>query len=110
MTHVKAEIASQPECWSLAARRADSPGLPARGERVAVVGCGTSWFMAKSYAVLREQAGHGETDAFQASDFPHGRRYDRLVAITRSGTTTETLDVMRAAGENTPVTVITADP
>ncbi|GAA2899367.1 hypothetical protein Acy02nite_44860 [Actinoplanes cyaneus] len=110
MTHVKAEIASQPDCWRQAAKLAASPGLPARGERVAVIGCGTSWFMAKSYAVLREQAEHGETDAFQASDFPYGRRYDRLVAITRSGTTTETLEVMRAVGQNTPVTVLTADP
>jgi fructoselysine-6-P-deglycase FrlB-like protein len=109
MSHVKAEIATQPECWRQAAKLAASPGLPARGERVAVVGCGTSWFMAKSYAVLREQLEHGETDAFQASDFPYGRRYDRLVAITRSGSTTETLDVMRAVGEHTPVTVFTAD-
>ncbi|MBG0566793.1 SIS domain-containing protein [Actinoplanes aureus] len=109
MSHVKAEIATQPECWRQAAKLAGSPGLPERGERVAVVGCGTSWFMAKSYAVLREQAGHGETDAFQASDFPYGRRYDRLVAITRSGTTTEVVDVMRTVGERTPVTVLTAD-
>ncbi|MFC7534923.1 SIS domain-containing protein [Actinoplanes sp. GCM10030250] len=109
MSHVKAEIATQPECWRQAAKLAGSPGLPERGERVAVVGCGTSWFMAKSYAVLREQAGHGETDAFQASDFPYGRRYDRILAITRSGTTTEVLDVMQTAGENTPVTVLTAD-
>lgn len=108
MSHVKAEIATQPECWRQAAKLAEAPGLPARGERVAVVGCGTSWFMAKSYAALREQTGQGETDAFQASDFPLGRRYDRLVAITRSGTTTETLDVMRAVGEHTPVTVFTA--
>ncbi|HEY6737431.1 MAG TPA: sugar isomerase, partial [Actinopolymorphaceae bacterium] len=55
------------------------------------------------------QSGHGETDAFQASDFPFGRRYDRLVAITRSGTTTETVDVMREVREHTPVTLFTAD-
>ena len=109
MSHVKAEIATQPECWRQAAKLATASGLPTAGERVAVVGCGTSWFMAKAYATLRERAGQGETDAFQASDFPHARRYDRLVAITRSGTTTEVLDVMRAAGERTAVTVLTAD-
>ena len=38
MTHVKVEIASQPECWRRAAELAGSPGLPAAGERVAVVG------------------------------------------------------------------------
>ncbi|MEU4691672.1 sugar isomerase [Actinoplanes sp. NPDC023714] len=109
MSHVKAEIATQPECWRQAAKLAGSTGLPTAGERVAVIGCGTSWFMAKAYAALREQSGQGETDAFQASDFPAGRRYDRLVAITRSGTTTEVLDVMRGFGRNAPVTVLTAD-
>src|SRR4051812_45267469 len=81
MTHAQTEIASQPECWGLAAKLAGSPGLPLPGERVAVAGCGTSWFMAKAYATLREQAGHGETDAFQASEFPLNRRYDRVVTI-----------------------------
>jgi fructoselysine-6-P-deglycase FrlB-like protein len=108
MTHVKAEIASQPDCWRLAAKLAGSPGLPARGERVAVVGCGTSWFMAMAYASLRERAGEGETDAFQASEFPHGRRYDRVVAITRSGTTTEIVDLLNALDGHIPTTVLTA--
>ncbi len=109
MTHVKAEIASQPECWGLAAKLADSPGLPARGERVAVVGCGTSWFMGMAYAALRERSGQGETDAFQASEFPHDRRYDRVVAITRSGTTTEIIDLLDALDGRSPTTVLTAD-
>jgi fructoselysine-6-P-deglycase FrlB-like protein len=110
MSYVKAEIVSQPDCWRQAARSAGSPGLPTRGQRVAVVGCGTSWFMAKAYAVLREQAGEGETDAFQASEFPLGRRYDRVVAITRSGTTTEVLQLLNSLDGRTPTTVITADP
>jgi fructoselysine-6-P-deglycase FrlB-like protein len=109
MTYVKAEIASQPECWRQAAKLADAPGLPERGERVAVVGCGTSWFMAKAYAALRERAGQGETDAFQASEFPRRRRYDRVVAITRSGTTTEVLDLLNDLAGGTPTTVLTAD-
>ncbi|MEO3742500.1 sugar isomerase [Plantactinospora sp. B5E13] len=112
MGHVDAEISSQPECWrQAAALAAGSAGvLPARGERVAVIGCGTSWFMAMAYAVLREQAGHGETDAFQASEFPLDRRYDRIVAITRSGTTTEVLDVLDALRGLRPSTVIVGDP
>ena len=109
MTHVQSEIASQPECWTRAAALAGAPGLPRRGERVAVAGCGTSWFMAQAYAALREQAGHGETDAFQASEFPLGRRYDRVVAITRSGTTTEVVGLLTAL-RGAPTTVITADP
>lgn len=110
MTHVEAEIASQPACWqqavALAATVTDK--LPRRGERVAVVGCGTSWFMAMVYAALRESAGHGETDAFAASEFPAARRYDRVVAITRSGTTTEVLDLLRSL--DVPSTALTADP
>ncbi|GAA0815020.1 SIS domain-containing protein [Spirilliplanes yamanashiensis] len=108
MSHVKAELASQPDCWRRAAELSAADGLPATGERTAVVGCGTSWFMAKAYAALREQAGHGETDAFQASEFPAARPYDRILAITRSGTTTEVLDVLAAA--KAPTTVITGEP
>ena len=42
MSHVETEIAGQPDCWRRAAGLAGSAGLPERGERVAVVGCGTS--------------------------------------------------------------------
>ncbi|MCX2183886.1 sugar isomerase [Streptomyces sp. SKN60] len=102
MSHVEVEIAEQPSCWrrALEARPA---GLPQAGERVAVVGCGTSLYMAQAYAALREGAGLGETDAFAASDFPAARRYDRVVAITRSGTTTEVLDALERAGDSATV-------
>nr|MDT0660230.1 sugar isomerase [Micromonospora sp. DSM 115978] len=100
MGYVDDEIASQPDRWrraaALAGTAAVAAALPKPGERVAVVGCGTSWFMAMAYAGLREAAGHGETDAFQASEFPRRRHYDRVVAITRSGTTTEVLDLLHA--------------
>ncbi|MFI1655045.1 SIS domain-containing protein [Streptomyces sp. NPDC020472] len=106
------EIASQPDTWSRAAAAvaAFSDALPRRGERVAVIGCGTSWFMALAYAQLRESGGHGETDAFAASEFPHGRSYDRVVAITRSGTTTEVLDVLHRVKGTIATGAITADP
>ncbi|MDP9862984.1 MULTISPECIES: SIS domain-containing protein [Streptosporangium] len=107
-THTEAEIASQPDCWRRAVSEVSADALPQRGERVAVVGCGTSWFIAQAYAVLRERAGHGETDAFAASEFPAGRSYDRVLALTRSGTTTEVLELLRGAGTRT--SAITADP
>jgi fructoselysine-6-P-deglycase FrlB-like protein len=109
VTHVDDEIASQPECWQRAAdlaRRVEL-ALPRRGQRVAAVGCGSSWFVAQAYATLREDAGHGETDAFSASAFPEDRRYERLVAITRSGTTTEVLQLLRRT-RGTAATVVTA--
>lgn len=113
MSHVAAEIVTQPRTWSQAAQLAGSPAsvaaMPAAGERVAIVGCGTSWFMAQSAAALREQAGQGETDAFAASQFPGGRRYDRVVAITRSGTTTEIVDLLRRLEPTARSTVITTE-
>lgn len=72
MSHVENELSSQPECWKRAADAAlqHKDALPAAGERVAVVGCGTSFFMAQAVAALRESAGLGETDAFAASSSP----------------------------------------
>ena len=106
----EAEMASQPACWRRAAGlAADVAGaLPASGERVAVAGCGTSWFMAQSYAAAREAAGHGETDAFAASEMPLGRRYDRVLVLSRSGTTTEILQLLARLGGTVPTVAITA--
>ncbi|MCW2883624.1 MAG: hypothetical protein QOE54_6714 [Streptosporangiaceae bacterium] len=111
-THVETEIADQPACWQRAADLAATPlpGLPDHGERVAVVGCGTSLFIAQAYASLRESAGLGETDAFAASEMPLGRRYDRVLALTRSGTTTEVLDLLGRLRGTVATTAITADP
>jgi len=108
--HVVSEIATQPACWARAAELADSTGLPQPGERVAVIGCGTSWFMAQSYACLRESAGQGETDAFTASEFLPNRSWDRVVAICRSGTTTEVLRALESVRPGVPTTEITAVP
>ena len=94
-----AELTSQPEVWAKAIVQANRENLlPADGLRVAVVGCGTSWFMAQSYAAARESAGKGVTDAFAASEAFLGadRGYDAVIAITRSGTTTEVLEVLGA--------------
>jgi fructoselysine-6-P-deglycase FrlB-like protein len=110
----EAEVASQPGCWRRAARLAGEVDgqvaklLPARGERVAVAGCGTSWFMAQSYAAAREQAGQGETDAFAASEMPRGRKYDRVVVLSRSGTTTEILQLLGDLGGTVPTVAVTA--
>lgn len=107
-TFVEEEIASQPRLWRQVADLAPRVAsvLPARGERVAVVGCGTSWFIAQSYARLREAGGHGWTDAFAASEFPDDRTYDRVIAISRSGTTTEVIDLLRRT--TTPTVLLTA--
>ncbi|GGW42839.1 hypothetical protein GCM10010503_19200 [Streptomyces lucensis JCM 4490] len=112
MTHVEDELNSQPQCWARAAEEAGRhrAALPEPGERVAVVGCGTSYFMAQAVAALREGAGQGETDAFAASEFPHRRSYDRVIALTRSGTTTEVLRLLGELGRHVRTTAVTADP
>jgi len=106
------EVASQPACWRRAGQlAADVAGvLPAVGERVAVAGCGTSWFMAQSYAAAREASGHGETDAFAASEMPVGRAYDRVVVLSRSGTTTEIVQLLDRLRGEAPTVAITAVP
>jgi len=112
MSHLMDEIASQPECWAKASEMAASAAaaLPAPGERAAVIGCGSSLNVARCYAALREAAGQGETDAFPASEVPAIRRYDRMVFVSRTGTTTEVLDALRRAPAGVRTTAITADP
>ena len=98
MSVTRDEISSQPQMWRRVADLLPEVAgrLPAPGERVAIVGCGTSYFIAQAVAGARESAGHGETDAFVASEMPTGRRYDVVVAISRSGTTTEVVRCLRA--------------
>ena len=109
--HMEAELASQPDAWERAVGlTAEQAVLPASGERVAVVGCGTSWFMAQSFAVLRESTGHGVTDAYAASEAFVDRGYDAIVAITRSGTTTEVLELLAGVRGRTRTVGLVGDP
>lgn len=100
--HMDHELTSQPDVWTRAIAQARAEHfLPADGQRVAVIGCGTSWFMAQSYSAARERSGKGLTDPFAASEAflnsnSIARDYDAVVAITRSGTTTEVLEQLAA--------------
>jgi CRISPR-associated protein Cas5a/b/c len=100
MSAITQEIDSQPALWreAIALLPDVASRLPAEGSRVSFIGCGTSFYVAQAAAVARESMGLGETDAFVASEMPGGRTYDAVVAISRSGTTTE---VVRAL-ENLP--------
>jgi fructoselysine-6-P-deglycase FrlB-like protein len=111
MSTTAEEIATQPDLWRRAARLAPDvvDVLPARGEDVCIVGCGTSLYMAQAAACLRENARHGRTDAFTASEMPQGRRYDVVVAISRSGTTSEVVSLLNRRPADRSV-VLTAVP
>lgn len=108
--HLVAEMSTQPDNWADAVElvKIHAEVLPEPGERVAVIGCGTSHSMASAYATLREAAGLGETDAWPASAARLTRSYDRLIAISRSGTTTEVLEALADYDQAGPVTVITS--
>jgi fructoselysine-6-P-deglycase FrlB-like protein len=107
---VQREISSQPDCWARALQSVDTAAkvLPGHGERVAVIGCGTSWHIASAIAAAREAAGHGETDAFPASELP-ARSYGAVLAVSRSGTTIEVLDALRNVPGSVRKIGITAD-
>ncbi|HEX6499719.1 MAG TPA: sugar isomerase [Micromonosporaceae bacterium] len=112
MSRTEQEIHSQPQVWARAFELTGQARelLVAPGEQVLAIGCGTSAYMAASYARLREAAGAGPTDAAYASELPPSRRYDRLVAISRSGTTTEVLQALRGgrlADRTVGVTAVT---
>ncbi|MFJ4713312.1 SIS domain-containing protein [Streptomyces sp. NPDC088785] len=105
-------VEGQPDCWTRAAELAarHREVLPRRGERVAVVGSGASYAMAQAYAALREAEGHGETDAFSASAFLYGREYDRIVALTRTGTAPVMQRLLGKVHDSVPSVAITASP
>ncbi|WP_306205197.1 SIS domain-containing protein [Actinoplanes sp. RD1] len=110
MNATSEEIASQPDVWEQALPLAAEARaeLAAPGERVLILGCGTSWFVAQAMAELREGAGLGETDAVCASEYRPRRRYDRVVAVSRSGTSTEVLEALRQVPAGTRRVAITA--
>ena len=110
MNDTSEEIASQPTVWQQGIALAPQARreLAAPGARMLVLGCGTSWFVAQSIAELRERAGLGETDAVCASEYVPRRHYDRVVAITRSGTSTEVLDALRQVPAGTHRVAVTA--
>jgi fructoselysine-6-P-deglycase FrlB-like protein len=101
------EIAAQPEAWAQAAA-ARANGLPSSGQAVAVIGCGTSYYMAQAYAALREGAGLGPTDAHVASEYAPTRQVDRVLAISRSGTTTEVVRALQVLPEGIATAAVSA--
>jgi fructoselysine-6-P-deglycase FrlB-like protein len=110
MSRTSAEILTQPDRWTWVLSRLPefAGALPAPGERVAVIGCGTSSYVAEAYARVREEREAGETDAVVASEFTTMRPYDRVIAISRSGTTTEVVRALKALPHELRSTAISA--
>jgi len=112
-SHLSAEVAGQPSDWQAVTARLPefADRLPSSGARVAVLGSGTSYYIAQAYAARRELSGQGETDAFPASEHRLSRGYDDVLVLSRSGTTTEAVDVDTfLRGRDIPTTAIVATP
>jgi fructoselysine-6-P-deglycase FrlB-like protein len=105
VTHFSTELASQPSVWRKAQALTDElrSKLPADGTRVGILGCGTSLYVAQAAAIYRERQGFGETDAYPGSEVPADRAWDELIAISRSGTTTEIIDALSTIPRGRPV-------
>lgn len=112
MRAITNEIASQPALWRKAAGVASAVAglLPAPGEPAAAIGCGTSLHVARAYAALREERNLGTTDAVTASELSPHRSYGRVVAISRSGTTTEVLRTLERLKGSIATVAVTAVP
>lgn len=110
MRAIQRELATQPDCWIEAAERGRAVAnlLPSLGERVLMIGCGTSYYMAQAYARAREDSGMGVTDAIVASELSGHRPYDRAIALSRSGTTTEVLRALDSLPGDARTLVVTA--
>jgi fructoselysine-6-P-deglycase FrlB-like protein len=109
---ITSEIDSQPALWRKTADVASAVAglLPAPGEPAAAIGCGTSLHVARAYAALREERNLGTTDAATASELSPHRSYGRVVAISRSGTTTEVLRALERLRGSIATVAITAVP
>jgi len=111
-THTEAEIASQPDHWIRVADESDGwrDILPADDVEVGVIGCGTSHYMGMAFARLREGAGLPRSEAVVASQLPPRVFGLEIVAISRSGTTTDLLDGLERLRPKSRIVLITAAP
>jgi CRISPR-associated protein Cas5a/b/c len=107
--HVEVEIASQPESWRRAAGLAGQLRALLPVGRIALTGCGTSFYVAQTVAALWESAGLGQADAFAASEMPVRTDYAAVVIISRSGTTTELVELLQRLGPVPTLALVGSD-
>ncbi|MGF2950057.1 SIS domain-containing protein [Microbacterium alcoholitolerans] len=107
----RAELASQPHVWQQALDLAEEHRelLPSSGEKVLVVGCGTSYYVGDAYAYLRNDAGLGRTRAAIPSELDWIDDDEHIVVISRSGTTADVVELVERYGATHRVTAIIGD-
>lgn len=107
----RAELSSQPDIWAQALGLADAHRalLPAAGEKVLVVGCGTSYYMGDSYAFLRNDAGLGRTRAAIPRELDWIDDDEHIIVISRSGTTADVVELVERYRDTHRITAILGD-
>lgn len=113
MTHTEQEILNQPELWKKALEQSSEVAgrLKDRARAgVALVGAGSSYYVGIAAARYFNALGVAPARAVPASEFAP-RAGELVICISRSGTTTEILEVVSAAKAAGNVTVaLTAEP
>lgn len=118
--HTYSEIMSQPKVWSetlktLQTYSADVKGLLAKGyDQILFTGCGSTYYLALAAAALYQEATGIYARGLPASEiwlYPksayHSKHKTLLVAVSRSGTTTETLRAVEHFKKNSQGDVLT---
>lgn len=107
----RAELSSQPDIWAQALDLADAHRalLPTAGEKVLVVGCGTSYYMGDSYAFLRNDAGLGRTRAAIPRELDWIDDDEHIIVISRSGTTADVVELVERYRDTHRITAILGD-
>src|SRR6476620_587567 len=105
------ELTSQPEIWTqaLALPAEQTDLLPSAGEKVLVVGCGTSYYIGDAYAYLRNDAGIGRTRAGIPSELTWVDDDEHIVVISRSGTTADVIEIVERYRDSHRITAILGD-
>jgi glucosamine--fructose-6-phosphate aminotransferase (isomerizing) len=106
------EIESQPAVWrqALALPHEQTAGLPAPGESVLGIGAGTSFYILDAYARRRQELCGDVTRAAIASELDELVTYDRVLYLSRSGTTADVLRADRALAGRSPTLAISGTP
>lgn len=105
------ELTTQPEMWSRAISlpSAQLALLPSQGEKVIVIGCGTSYYIGDAYAYLRNDAGLGRTRAAIPTELTWIDDDEHIVVVSRSGTTADVVDVVKRYRTTHRITAVLGD-
>lgn len=105
------ELTSQPEVWGEAiALPPEQFGLlPGPGEKVIVIGCGTSYYVGDAYAYLRNDAGIGRTRSAIPTELTWIDDDEHIVVISRSGTTADVIEIVERYHDTHRITAILGD-